>query len=181
MTRKPHIDDPNFNRNKNFDAFFTCCRMEKSLFDSNEDRLVIFVHDEHKRYKIKMKTMHDNIRLIHDTCKLQYRQWALPGRDPRTTSMLKKRIFSPGPNWSEFSKIYLSWSEPVLDVPKFSGPGFLKIFRFWSESVLDFSKFFVPGPVGSGPWIPGSRIIYDCGDDSSLDIQWSELLPSGNC
>ena len=57
-----------------------------------------------------------------------------------------------------------SWSECVLDVPKFSGPGpgrswisqifpvlvrfgprFLKIFG--SGPVLNFSKFFVPGPV----------------------------------
>ena len=53
--------------------------MEKSLFDPNEDRMVIFVHDDSKQYKIKMKTMHDYIRLIHDSCKLQYRQWSVPG------------------------------------------------------------------------------------------------------
>ena len=61
-----------------------------------------------------------------------------------------------------------SWSECVLDVPKFSGrgpgwswisqnflvlvrvgPWFLKFFRSWSDSVLDFSKFLVL--VRSGP------------------------------
>ena len=67
-----------------------------------------------------------------------------------------------------FLKSTWSWSQSVLDVPKFSGPGpgrswisqnfpvlvrvgpgFLKFFRSWSDSVLDFSKFLVL--VRSGP------------------------------
>ena len=54
--------------------------MEKSLFDSNEDRWVIFViNDDPKQYKNKMKTIHDYICLIHEICKLPYREWAVPG------------------------------------------------------------------------------------------------------
>ena len=56
-------------------------------------------------------------------------------------SILMKRIFSPSPNWSGFSKIYLVLVRVCPRCPK--------IFRSWSGLVLDFSKFPGPGPSRS--------------------------------
>ena len=105
----------------------------------------------------KLKGAFSKVKLTAEWAKLRH----MSSRDP-PSARSGDRTVRLGPR---FPKFCWSRSEPVLDVPKFSGPGGSWIsqnFSSWSGPILNSPKFFGPGPVwswdGSGPWIPDAYV-----------------------
>ena len=68
---KPKIFNTTKQFNRTFDAFLTCGRLEK-IKDGDDNAMVVYVHEQPKGYKAKMRDMHEYIKMIHEICKLQF-------------------------------------------------------------------------------------------------------------